>query len=185
MVMKLGTVEVEVRGNTQKVEQSFEGARRQALRFDRSMRGSTKAVKTFENTSTQAFRNAASAVAVMHGPLGGVASRINALGTTIGHLGVGIAALGVSMSGFLFASKRALTEFAAFEQGMKNVAAVSGATVEELKLLEAAALEAAASTRFNPQQTTQALYGAWALNRTVGIFTKSVQSCCYRIGTCS
>jgi TP901 family phage tail tape measure protein len=158
MVMKLGTVEVEVRGNTQKVEQSFEGARRQALRFDRSMRGSTKAVKTFENTSTQAFRNAASAVAVMHGPLGGVASRINALGTTIGHLGVGIAALGVSMSGFLFASKRALTEFAAFEQGMKNVAAVSGATVEELKLLEAAALEAAASTRFNPQQTTQALY---------------------------
>lgn len=47
---------------------------------------------------------------------------------------------------------------ASFEQGMKNVGAVSGATAEELDQLAEAALRAAASTRFNPAQTTEALY---------------------------
>ncbi|MEJ8571223.1 phage tail tape measure protein [Microbaculum marinum] len=53
---------------------------------------------------------------------------------------------------------RGLREFAAFEQGMKNVGAVSGATAEELRRLDNAALSAAASTRFDPGQTTEALY---------------------------
>lgn len=47
---------------------------------------------------------------------------------------------------------------ASFEQGMKNVGAVSGATAEELDQLAESALRAAASTRFNPAQTTEALY---------------------------
>jgi|GEM_PF-2758268 len=47
---------------------------------------------------------------------------------------------------------------ASFEQGMKNVGAVSSATTEELDQLSESALRAAASTRFNPAQTTEALY---------------------------
>lgn len=47
---------------------------------------------------------------------------------------------------------------AQFEQGMRNVAAVSGSTEAQLEALTDAALRAAASTRFNPSQTTQALY---------------------------
>lgn len=47
---------------------------------------------------------------------------------------------------------------ASFEQGMKNVGAVSNATAEELDQLSESALRAAASTRFNPAQTTEALY---------------------------
>jgi TP901 family phage tail tape measure protein len=53
---------------------------------------------------------------------------------------------------------RSIAEFASFEQGIKNVGAVSGATAAELTELQRAALQAAASTRFNPRQATQALY---------------------------
>jgi len=67
-------------------------------------------------------------------------------------VGVASAALG----GLTFG--RIISEFASFEQGMRNVAAVSGATAKELTGLSDAALAAASSTRFNPSQTTQALY---------------------------
>ncbi len=69
-------------------------------------------------------------------------------------------ALAGTLAGSLAAGlfKRAITEFATFEQGMKNVQSVSGATKKELVSLSEAALKAAATTRFNPKQTTEALY---------------------------
>lgn len=64
-----------------------------------------------------------------------------------------VAALGVSVG-----LGSALRQFASFEQGLRNVGSVAGATADEMQLLESAALRAAASTRFDPAQTTQALY---------------------------
>lgn len=69
---------------------------------------------------------------------------------------VAISAAAAAASGFVFT--RALSKFASFEQGMRNVGAVSGSTAEELDSLSSAALQASSSTRFNPEQTTQALY---------------------------
>lgn len=68
------------------------------------------------------------------------------------------AAAAVAGIGAGFTAISALSEFAKFEQGMRNVAAVSGSTAEELKQLEQVALDMAIATRYNPQQTTQALY---------------------------
>jgi len=67
-------------------------------------------------------------------------------------VGVASAALG----GLTFG--RIISEFASFEQGMQNVGAVSSATTMQLEALSDEALRAAASTRFNPAQTTKALY---------------------------
>lgn len=67
-----------------------------------------------------------------------------------------ISAAAAAASGFVFT--RALSKFASFEQGMRNVGAVSGSTAEELDSLSSAALQASSATRFNPEQTTQALY---------------------------
>ncbi len=63
---------------------------------------------------------------------------------------------------------RGLREFAEFEQGLRNVAAVSGATADELDQLDSAALRAAASTRFNPRQTTEALYALASSGQSAG-----------------
>ena len=58
-------------------------------------------------------------------------------------------------------------KFAQFEQSMKNVGAVSGATEKELKQLTDTALKFAASTRFNPSQTTDALYSLSSAGQSV------------------
>lgn len=70
-------------------------------------------------------------------------------------LGVGSAIAGIGAG---FSAVSALAEFAKFEQGMRNVAAVSVSTEAELKKLEETALEMAIATRYNPKQTTEALY---------------------------
>jgi TP901 family phage tail tape measure protein len=64
--------------------------------------------------------------------------------------------LGAAMGGLTLG--RVANQFATFEQGMRNVSAVAGATEMELRGLSETALQAAATTRFNPGQTTQALY---------------------------
>lgn len=53
---------------------------------------------------------------------------------------------------------RASREFASFDQEMRNVGAVSGATREELAALGDEALRLAKVTRFSPEQTAKALY---------------------------
>lgn len=64
-------------------------------------------------------------------------------------------------------ARSALSQFSSFEQGMKNVGAVSGATTRELEKLSKAALDAASSTRFNPKQTTEALYSLASAGQNV------------------
>jgi|GEM_PF-6128416 TP901 family phage tail tape measure protein len=61
----------------------------------------------------------------------------------------------------------AVSKFAKFEQGIAKVGAVAGATTKELKLLISAALQYASSTRFNPEQVTNALYSLSSAGQTV------------------
>lgn len=72
-------------------------------------------------------------------------------------LGVGISAALVIRkvtSAFISATRT----FMEFEQGMANVAAISGATEEQLKMLSDTALELAARTKFTPKEATEGLY---------------------------
>ena len=54
--------------------------------------------------------------------------------------------------------KAVVTAYAGFEQGLLNVASVSGATAEEFEKLKTAALAAAGATRFDTSAATDALY---------------------------
>lgn len=61
----------------------------------------------------------------------------------------------------------AITQFSEFNQGMRNVASVSGATRDELELLTKTALDLASATRFNPKQATEGLYSLASAGQTV------------------
>lgn len=103
-------------------------------------------------------RITARSIAAIDGPLGGIASRFSSLAAVIREIGPLFAATAIGISGSIFAIKGGLTAFADFQQGLTNVGAVAGATAEQIAELDKAALRAAASTRFNPEQTTEALY---------------------------
>ena len=71
------------------------------------------------------------------------------------------------VGGVAAATVGVIAKFGNFEQSMKKVGAVSGATAKELKLLSKTALELAASTRFNPSQATSALYSLSSAGQSV------------------
>ena len=63
--------------------------------------------------------------------------------------------------------KAVVTAYASFEQGLLNVASVSGATAAELERLKEAALAAALATRFDTVAATEALYALASAGFTV------------------
>ena len=100
----------------------------------RSQRGSEAAAKstkklTDETTKTvsaqqrarQQFLATANSIAVLDGPLGGVASRFSAFGVLIGRIGIPLAGLAIGFSAFTFAAQRAIREFADWEVQLRTV----------------------------------------------------------------
>lgn len=83
-----------------------------------STRKLTQATRQGTNAS-QAIRNqflgAANAIAVLDGPLGGVASRFSAFGVLAGRAGFALAGLGVATTAFSFIAQRAIRDFADWE----------------------------------------------------------------------
>lgn len=63
-----------------------------------------------------------------------------------------------AIAGLNLAVKQAIGIFVEFEQGIANVAAVSGAAGEELEKLEKTAREAGATTRFSAREAADALF---------------------------
>ena len=94
--------------------------------------------------------------------LGGVESRASKVKSVMKGLFVGFSAVQVIRS-----LGDAITQFSEFNQGMRNVASVSGATAEELKLLSKTAKELAESTRFNPREATEGLYSLASAGQSV------------------
>ncbi len=80
------------------------------------------------------------------GPLGRIGSSLKGLITVAGTMSLAFGAIKMG------------EQYAKFEQGLLNIKAVSGATALEFDLLKKSALDAASATRFNPTQTTEALY---------------------------
>lgn len=121
------------RVGAQAAQQSLAGIGREALRSGTPLES---VVKKFKAMSPAAIAAAA-----------GIATVVAAL-----------AVITLAVRGFLAVMSKANSEFAPFEQGMRNVAAVSGATQQELKRLSTTALELASATRFNPKQVSEGLY---------------------------
>lgn len=74
---------------------------------------------------------------------------------------------GVSVFASVRLFKSIALDFAEFDQGMKNVASVSGATTKELDLLTLTAKNLAENTRFNPKQATEGLYALASAGQSV------------------
>jgi TP901 family phage tail tape measure protein len=105
-------------------------------------RGANEVNRALNSMSARAKRTATS----MRTSINSVGGLIAKLGALTGGLSVG------------FAVKSALSEFKNFEQGMKNVAAVAGATDSELRQLSNTALDLARATKFTPKEATEGLY---------------------------
>lgn len=120
-----------------------------------------KALKQFDksaNDNVRSFRALSGATNEVNSGLQQLAYRAGPAGRILAGLGpAGLVAAG-ALGGLALTFRATIGQAASFEQGMKNVQAVSGSTAEELDQLERAALRASIATRFRPEQTTQALY---------------------------
>lgn len=101
----------------QRMRRAAEPANVAAERLDRSVSG----VK-------ESLRATASNIAFIDGPLGGVASRINALATAIGRIGIAGAALGVGLAGGVYAMSQMVSIGEEAERSQLRLAGILRAT---------------------------------------------------------
>lgn len=80
-----------------------------------------------DNVATS-FRNAAGSIAIIHGPLGGVASRFSAAATLAGRLGVAGGALAVGIGAATFAAQRGVRAFSDYDRQLRTSTALVSAT---------------------------------------------------------
>lgn len=125
---------------------------RQAKTAGRDLQQFQRTARTTERSAGQltaandnlanSFRTTASSVAVMHGPLGGVASRFSAMGTLMTRTGAAAGTLAVGLAGATFAAQRGVRAFANFErqlltteQVILSTGGAAGRTVEDIEEL--------------------------------------------------
>lgn len=107
----------------------------------RTEQSATKLTAANKNLS-ESFRNAAGSVAVMHGPLGGVASRLSATGMLVGRMGLAMGGLAIGIGGATFAAQKGVRAFAEYErqlltteQVIRATGGAAGRTVEDITSL--------------------------------------------------
>lgn len=96
----------------------------QAAKTSAQVARSTRATQQASQSQAvlaQRFREAASAVAVLDGPLGGVASRFSSFGTLVRSSGVQLAAYAVGVSAVVFSLRQLLTVGSGFETQMLTI----------------------------------------------------------------
>ena len=81
----------------------------------------TRNAGTASQRAREQFLATANSIAVLDGPLGGVASRFSAFGVLIGRIGIPLAALSIGFATFTFAAQRAIREFAEFEVQLATI----------------------------------------------------------------
>lgn len=175
----LGEVRVDVGVNMSPLDRGFAKARTKTQQFDRTVSKATKGGTVAMGRLGVSAQKAGVEISRLGGGtaanLTRLAANSNAAATAVTGLGRaaniaaigGIAAAGAGILALGVAITKGLSAFAPFEQAMRNVATVSGATANEFDQLSKAALDAAAATRFNPQQTADALYALASAGQTV------------------
>ena len=94
-------------------------------------------------------------IAMKRMPLDNMAKKFESMGNTLKGISSATAPLSLALTGFgTYAVKAAMD----FDQSMKNVQAVSGATSDELEALTEKAREMGATTEFTAKEAADALY---------------------------
>lgn len=139
MAETVGRVEIEVGANTAAFEQAIAkvkaaaagvgGGGARILPFDTSK--VAVAAKELERSGGQikeVFRDVASSIAVLQGPLGPLAGRINFLGSLFSRVGIAVGGFSVATAGAALAAKQAVDAFADEEKQLLTLDAVLKAT---------------------------------------------------------
>lgn len=137
----LGTVQIDIVGNITPFEEAIKRAQNAArgiassvgnakiIPFDTSkMKQATKELEDSGIKIRDVFRDLAGAIAVMQGPLGPIAGRINFLGTMFSRFGVVVGGVSVATAGLAFAVKKTVDAYADQEQQLLTINALLKAT---------------------------------------------------------
>ena len=111
-------------------QRGSETAAKSTEKLTRATRGATSA----QQRARQQFLATANSVAVLDGPLGGVASRFSAFGVLIGRIGIPLAGLAIGFSALTFAAQRAIREFAEWEKSLSTIENRLNATGNQINL---------------------------------------------------
>lgn len=95
---------------------------------DKQFKKITFNANSFEKKFQKSMRDTAAAVSVMHGPLGGVASRVTAIGSIVGNTSLAMAGFLGTTAAMTFGMHKAVQAFIAFETQQFTTEAVIKAT---------------------------------------------------------
>ena len=123
--------------NQRRFDQQLKAANQNSKRRTRSIQ---RDFDRMNHRVSQGLSNAAKSASVLHGPLGGVASRISAIGSLAAQTNVFLSATTLAMAGVGFAAHRALRAFQKFEtqqlvteQVIRATGGAAGKTVKDIE----------------------------------------------------
>ena len=112
---------VQVTDRGSKAEQGATRASQQNAQSKQRLTRATRDATSAQQRVRQQFLATANSIAVLDGPLGGVASRFSAFGVLIGRIGIPLAGLAIGFSTLTFVAQRSIREFADFEVQVSTI----------------------------------------------------------------
>ncbi|MCP4309494.1 MAG: hypothetical protein GY788_32390, partial [bacterium] len=133
------TLEVNMRNFEKKLNAANNNAKRKTSSIQRNF---DKMNRNVSQGVGRHFSNAAKSISVVHGPLGGVASRVSGIGSILSSVNPLLAGTSLAMTGLGFAAYKALTAFQAFEtqqlvteQVLRTTGSSAGRTASQIEAL--------------------------------------------------
>lgn len=149
---KLHTLRVDLVSDNQAYERAMARSMATNQRFASSAR---KNVVTSNHSVSSSFRNAAASVAVLDGPLGGIAGRMSSFGSVVGSTGVALGTFGVAMAGTTVLLYKGVQAFSDLEQRQLKTQALIKATGQSAGLTASQLDTMARSLALNTLASTQ------------------------------
>ena len=148
---------------TQQFNQTTSAAERQVQTLERNaatmQRGQrvTLATGSSQQVLRQRFLETANSIAILDGPLGGVASRFSSFGVLVGRTGVVLAGFLTTFAAFGFALRRGIVEANDYERSMARISAVLETTGSQAGLTASQIDGLAESIAVSSLQSSQAV----------------------------
>ncbi|MEM7619764.1 MAG: hypothetical protein AAF228_04770 [Pseudomonadota bacterium] len=111
-----------------RIEANTAQAQKQMNHFVRQNKQTTKRIVRQNKDVAGSFQRTAQSIAVLHGPLGGIASRFSSLSSLVRGSGLALAGFTVAVSALTFGMSKLVREFAAFEVRQKTTEGLLRAT---------------------------------------------------------
>ena len=110
-----GTTQAQTRNNR---------ASQQSARTNSTVQRSARSLATTQGRVRQQFLNTANSIAILDGPLGGIASRFSAFGVLVGRAGIALAAFGAATAALTVAVGRGVTIMQDWEVELAKINAI-------------------------------------------------------------